>query len=597
MSRRDVLVRAPTGSGKTLAYLVPMVADLAGQEPRLSRADGTFGLVLAPTRELSLQIQDVALQLMRKSWWLVAGVLIGGENRNHEKSRLRKGLSLVSATPGRLLDHLENTNCLHIGRLRWLVLDEADRLLDLGFEVKLRQILALLDARQAAAAGLNQGSTSHAGSTAKPRPRTTALLSATLHAGLSGLATVSLHDPVAAGFTLSKDKAGSLLLGGASSGSNPASGTPGAVETTNMTAGSGSSLPGGLEQFQLPSQLRQSFMEVEDKQRLVTLAGLLRQKLMGGGRGGGGAGLIGQPLKAAGHASAAGSAERRKAVVFLSSCDGVELHWELLGRCWHSASGGPLLGREVPLLKLHGDMPQAQRTSSFVTFSEAPCAVLLCTDVAARGLDFPDVTVIIQYDVPGAPSEYVHRVGRTARIGHAGEAVLMLMPHERPYVDMLASRGIQLHEVSAEGPLRWLPQVAGAMEDSGALTAGRNARGAASRAPSSREAVKPMALAFNLQRKLMQVVGQDTQLRQLAADAFRSFTRAYAAHTADVKKVFHVRNLHLGHIAFAHALKDTPTMLGSSGSATERKRKRVEELASKQRVAKKALYKKAAAIS
>ncbi|KAJ9527066.1 hypothetical protein QJQ45_025227 [Haematococcus lacustris] len=399
MSRRDVLVRAPTGSGKTLAYLVPMVADLAGQvggtepitalsyrltvptaltcltacrmcpllvpgcwllqEPRLSRADGTFGLVLAPTRELSLQIQDVALQLMRKSWWLVAGVLIGGENRNHEKSRLRKGLSLVSATPGRLLDHLENTNCLHIGRLRWLVLDEADRLLDLGFEVKLRQILALLDARQAAAAaaGLNQ------------------------------------------------DKAGSLLLGGASSGSNPASGTPGAVETTNMTAGSGSSPPGGLEQFQLPSQLRQSFMEVEDKQRLVTLAGLLRQKLMGGGRGGGGAGLIGQPLKAAGHASAAGSAERRKAVVFLSSCDGVELHWELLGRCWHSASGGPLLGREVPLLKLHGDMPQAQRTSSFVTFSEAPCAVLLCTDVAARGLDFPDVTVIIQYDVPGAPSE------------------------------------------------------------------------------------------------------------------------------------------------------------------------------------------------
>ncbi|GFH11993.1 RNA helicase [Haematococcus lacustris] len=289
-----------------------------------------------------------------------------------------------------------------------------------------------------------QGSTSDARGPAKSRPRTTALLSATLHAGLSGLATVSLHDPVAAGFTLSK---------------------------------------------------------------------------------------------AAGHASATGSAERRKAVVFLSSCDGVELHWELLGRCWHSASGGPLLGREVPMLKLHGDMPQAQRTSSFVTFSEAPCAVLLCTDVAARGLDFPDVTVIIQYDV------------------------------------------------------------AGAMEDSGALTAGRNARGAASRAPSSREAVKPMALAFNLQRKLMQVVGHDTQLRQLAADAFRSFTRAYAAHTADVKKVFHVRNLHLGHIAFAHALKDTPTMLGSSGSATERKRKRVEELASKQRVAKKALYKKAAAIS
>ncbi len=90
-------------------------------------------------------------------------------------------------------------------------------------------------------------------------------------------------------------------------------------------------------------------------------------------------------------------------MVFLSSCDGVEVHHRLMGSFWEAACGQELLG--VPLLKLHGDMPQPQRTASFVKFSQAKSAVLMCTDVAASGLDFPDVTHIVQYDVPGAPEE------------------------------------------------------------------------------------------------------------------------------------------------------------------------------------------------
>jgi ATP-dependent RNA helicase DDX31/DBP7 len=92
----------------------------------------------------------------------------------------------------------------------------------------------------------------------------------------------------------------------------------------------------------------------------------------------------------------------------------------------------------------------------------------------------------------------------------------------------------------------------------------------------------------------MQVVGSDPALKQLASDAFRSYVRAYATHSVDVKRSgCHVKNLHLGHIAFAHGLKDTPTMLGASGSSTERKRKRAEEAAAKQRKAKKSMYHKA----
>ena len=81
------------------------------QQPRISRAGGTYAVVVAPTRELCLQITDVSVKLMRRYWWLVPGSLIGGENRSHEKARLRKGLTVLAASPGRLLDHLQNTAC------------------------------------------------------------------------------------------------------------------------------------------------------------------------------------------------------------------------------------------------------------------------------------------------------------------------------------------------------------------------------------------------------------------------------------------------------------------------------------------------------
>lgn len=136
-SGRDALVSAPTGSGKTLCFLAPVVQSLMAVSPRISRGDGTHALVVAPTRELALQIHATLALLLRAAHWLVGGMVIGGENRNHEKQRLRKGVTVLVATPGRLLDHLANTTAFRCHELRWLVLDEADRLLDLGFEKKL----------------------------------------------------------------------------------------------------------------------------------------------------------------------------------------------------------------------------------------------------------------------------------------------------------------------------------------------------------------------------------------------------------------------------------------------------------------------------
>ena len=143
----DVLIRAETGSGKTLAYMCPILAALGGIVPRITREDGTRALVMVPTRELAAQVLDTAARLGKCYHWVVCGGVMGGENKQKEKARLRKGVSVLVATPGRLLDHLRHTTAFRADLLRWLVLDEADRMLDVGFEEDLNAILADLNRR------------------------------------------------------------------------------------------------------------------------------------------------------------------------------------------------------------------------------------------------------------------------------------------------------------------------------------------------------------------------------------------------------------------------------------------------------------------
>ncbi|CAI7785467.1 unnamed protein product [Closterium sp. NIES-53] len=155
-----------------------------------------IAVILAPTRELCVQIEEVAQQLCRRFVWIVPGRCIGGESRGKEKARLRKGLAIVIATPGRLLDHLRNTCSFGLARLRWLVLDEADRLLDLGFERDIKEIISLLRERLSQD-GLTQGG----GAQGASRKLQTMLLSATLGPRVEQLADVSLVSPVAVSVT------------------------------------------------------------------------------------------------------------------------------------------------------------------------------------------------------------------------------------------------------------------------------------------------------------------------------------------------------------------------------------------------------------
>ncbi|KAF9577882.1 ATP-dependent RNA helicase dbp7 [Lunasporangiospora selenospora] len=568
-SDTDVIIQAETGSGKTLTYLLPILNRLIEAEasPTLDleskRSIGTVAIIMTPTRELAKQILQVLETLLsmppssvtgkKRSHWIVPGIVIGGDKKKSEKARLRKGVNILVGTPGRLLDHLQNTMSFNVQSLRWLVLDEADRLLELGFEETMTSILKILDARVRLVA-----SATNANDTTKvwPQQRQTVLCSATLSDDVQRLAGTSLVDPV----YISAKQENSI-----------ARGVPGssAEEDNDKSA---------PQQFMTPEQLKQLYVIVQAKLRLVTLTTMLKSAFgvtLGSKR----------PLV------------QPKMVVFLSSCDSVDFHYDLfahtgkeksnaqdgsqdeyfgqsldgqnqedgnendedmddsqkrVARAWtdemyrarrdterHEAKKAraqlSLKGAtlpDVPLFRLHGNLAQHLRTDTYFEFCKSSHGVLFATDVAARGLDLPDVTHIIQYDPPSDLKDYVHRVGRTARLGREGEAMLFLLPSEVKYLELLTAQGLPTQEVSVTSILMKLAP------------------------PKSNEYQQP---ATDIQNSFERYNLQTPENMALARGAYWAFVKSYATHPSSEKHIFHIKNLHLGHIAKSFALREAPS--------------------------------------
>ncbi|XP_045513360.1 probable ATP-dependent RNA helicase CG8611 [Pieris brassicae] len=148
---RDVLIRSQTGSGKTLAYALPVIEGLQAIRPKINRHDGIRVVVVVPTRELAVQTYELFEKLLKSFIWIVPGLLSGGQKRKAEKARLRKGLTILVGTPGRINDHLRHTHSLNFAKLGCLILDEADRLLDMGYEKDVAAIVKAIDDHKKAA--------------------------------------------------------------------------------------------------------------------------------------------------------------------------------------------------------------------------------------------------------------------------------------------------------------------------------------------------------------------------------------------------------------------------------------------------------------
>ncbi|CAG9330415.1 unnamed protein product [Blepharisma stoltei] len=329
-ARRDLMVCAQTGSGKTASYLFPMVAKMLNDGPpeqSMGRGSYPLGLILAPTRELSIQIHEEALKFCYKTGIKVA-VVYGGADPRSQSRELERGVDIIVATPGRLIDFI-NRGKVTLSIVKYVVLDEADRMLDMGFEPQIRTILE---------------------STTNPSRETT-MCSATFPQPAQDLASQFMKEYI----FLSIGKVGST--------------------TENII---------------------QTLYNVEEHDKKVFLHDKL-QSLQG---------LV---------------------LIFVEmkrTADYLEDY--LIERGYRCGS-------------IHGDKDQPQREKVLRDFKSGKVPILVATDVAARGLDIPNVTNVINFDTPNAIEDYVHRIGRTGRVGKEGLAISFINDKSKPIVKDLYS--------------------------------------------------------------------------------------------------------------------------------------------------------------
>ncbi|KAL8701545.1 MAG: hypothetical protein Q9201_004847 [Fulgogasparrea decipioides] len=538
----DAFIQAETGSGKTLAYLLPIlqrIVRLSGPEEdkKINRHSGLFATILAPTRELCKQISVVLESLLRCANWIVAGTVIGGEKKKSEKARLRRGLNILVATPGRMVDHLANTKVLDLSSVRWLVLDEGDRLMELGFEEDIKRIVQELEKRS------KDVQTVEKKISGLPERRTTVLCSATMKMNIHRLGEISLKDAIHI-----------------------------KVAPINSNEIEKETEEGKKTAFLAPAQLKQSYIIVPPKQRLVTLTAFLKHTF-------------------------ARKGSVMKAIVFLSCADSVDFHSELYARkpttkdtqdgqkrhdegdkeitntSPHTITN-PLISSTVAqsdilastpnpnltIHKLHGSLTQQTRTATLSAFTRSTNpSILLCTDVASRGLDLPNIDLIIEYDPPFSSEDHLHRIGRTARAGREGRAVIFLMPGpEEGYVDILRQ---SYHDGIGRGLIR--------TEAEEFLKKGfGNAEAALAIDQTSVHGGNWSERAEQWQLEAERwVIDDKAKAGEMAKKAFVSHVRAYATHVVRERAMFDVKALHLGHLAKAFALRERPGQFGRNEKA------------------------------
>ncbi|XP_057767649.1 DEAD-box ATP-dependent RNA helicase 17 isoform X2 [Salvia miltiorrhiza] len=476
--------------------------------------------------QMALLVYEILQKLLHRFHWIVPGYIMGGENRGKEKARLRKGVSILVATAGRLLDHLKNTSSFVHKNLRWIIFDEADRILELGYGKDIEEILNCLGT-----GNLKSGSKDI--SAVNPEvQKQNLLLSATLNDKVNHLANVSLENPVMIG--LDDNMSGSRTRN-VSLESNG----------VDIVKESKKTLDASNEEYKLPTQLVQKYIKVPCGSRLVVLLSVLK------------------------HLFEIGASQ--KVVVFFSTCDAVDFHYSLLSEFKWTAMlqtktevSQKFLG--CKMLRLHGNMNHEDRKTTFQAFKTDKSALLFSTDVSARGLDFPKVRCIIQYDSPGEATEYVHRVGRTARLGEKGDSLLFLQPTEIDYLKDLEKHGVTLTEYPVLKLLSSFPMFS-------------------MKQPASKFiSIEMHPLLLALQRALESYVSVESKINKLAKEAFSSWVRAYTAHRGELKQIFMVKKLHLGHVAKSFALKDQPSLVNRSIQKQLKKRKRNDNRNDKQKV-------------
>ncbi|GAA6051993.1 hypothetical protein JCM3770_003001 [Rhodotorula araucariae] len=506
MQHKDVVVEAVTGSGKTLAFVIPVLEKLLRRDRLLAKRE-IGAIVIAPTRELAIQIHAVFKQFLDAQPTASSSepststspppappapriapalLLIGGNSlQDDKKTFFETGADILVGTPGRLEEFLLGSSSVamskkgKVGQVRRstgvgvgdtkaldiLVMDEADRLLDLGFTPTLTRLLDHF-----------------------PKQRRTGLFSATMSDALGQLVRVGLRNPVRV------------------------------VVKVEARAAKGKEKAENAGDRKIPTLLQNGFVVCSAAERLAMLSRILRQEAF---------------------ASEEGEAGARKFIVYFSTCAAVDYFFKVLSGLPSLASAG------FSLHSLHGQQSPTRRSSTFTAFTALPPTtpgVLLCTDVAARGLDLPDVDVVVQVDPPVDPRAFGHRVGRTARAGRSGKAVVLLNKgREEGYVDFLSVRKVPLQRFEYESP------------DGTSLADEADA----------------------LRAEMHKAIRKDRDLHDRGVKAFVSSIRSYSKHEASY--LFRLPDLDLVGLAQSFALLRMPKVAELKGKEKEIAERWVDE--------------------
>ncbi|PFG57787.1 ATP-dependent RNA helicase RhlE [Vibrio sp. ES.051] len=344
---KDVMAAAQTGTGKTAGFTLPILERLSNG-PRV-RSNQVRTLILTPTRELAAQVQE-SVSMYGRHLPLTSAVVFGGVKINPQMQRLRKGADVLVATPGRLMD-LFNQNAVKFDQLEVLVLDEADRMLDMGFIRDIRKILNLL-----------------------PKQRQNLLFSATFSNEIRDLAKGLVNNPVEI-----------------------------SVSPANSTA----------------RTVEQSIYPADAKKKAPMLVKLIND------------------------------GDWQQVLVFMRTKHGANRLAKFL------------IEQGLPAAAIHGNKSQAARTKALADFKSGGIRVLVATDIAARGIDIPQLPQVVNFELPKVAEDYVHRIGRTGRAGEVGKAISLVCAIEAPElfaIERLIKQLLPRKELAGFAPTNAVPE-------------------------------------------------------------------------------------------------------------------------------------------
>ena len=438
LAGRDVLGASKTGSGKTLCFLIPILEILYREN--WQKEEGLAALILLPTRELAIQIFEVINKIGSHHNFSV-GMVIGGNDYEKEKN-LINNMNILIGTPGRVLQHMSETYMFNADNLKILVIDEADRILDEGFENELINLMNYL-----------------------PKNKQTLLFSATLTRNLKRLIKIHMKSPE----YINLSNTDNVLN---------------AIENINKNELSIMKINNNINNNDLiiPKNLNQFYTIVEPEDRINILYSFLKTH------------------------------KNSKCLVFLSSRKQVRYFTEVFK---HLKLG-------MLFLDIHGKQKQGKRSTTFFTFSQKRNSVVLfATDLASRGVDFPAIDWVLQIDPPEDISQYIHRVGRTARYKSDGNSVLFIGNKEISFIEELKIRNINILKMKI-----------------------------------------PQNKISNITPVIRAVLSENKELIELAEKAISSYMKS--VNLMSNKNIFNVKNVNLAKLALSYGLVSSPEMVVKS---------------------------------